>query len=237
MNVCVPALTPGAQGTSDTSALRPYINRAAETWVHSFLLSGSTTRGDLLSVKDKVSIIEIWLEQLPPDRLVACCWNGDDIREASACGIRVMAVLQSLPNASSALDFLASLPGGSYIYSHPMYTPTVFDAKLAALAAKDGVLPAGGKIAKIGFSDITSIRKATGPAFALLDGSSRQIGKRIDAGASGVIATPLSHVPSPFPAADLAALQPVIDASQATLDALPNRPARTAHLLQAAFRS
>ncbi|GGN73953.1 hypothetical protein GCM10010112_43620 [Actinoplanes lobatus] len=237
MIVCVPALTPGAQGTIDTSALRPYINRAANTWVHSFLLSGSTTRGDLLTAKDKGSIIDIWLEQLPPGRIIACCWNSDDIKESSARGVRAMAVLQALPNENAALDFLASLPGGSYIYSHPMYTPTVFNTELATLAAKAGVLPAGGKVAKIGFSDITGIRNATGPEFALLDGSSRQIGKRIEAGASGVIATPLSHIPSPFPTADLPALQPVIDASQATLDALPDRPARTAHLLQAAFGS
>lgn len=235
MIVYVPALTPGAPGTIDIGAIRPYINRAANTWVHSFLLSGSTTRGDLLSVGDRGSIIDIWLEKLPPERLVACCWNSDDIKEANTRGVRPMAVLQGLANKVAALDFLSSLPIGSYIYSHPMYTPTIFDSELAALAAQKGMLPAGGKIAKIGFSDIASIRDATGPEFALLDGSSRQIGNRIKAGAVGVIATPLSHLPLPFPAADLSALQPVIDASQATLDALPDRPARTAHLLQAAF--
>ncbi|WP_212846523.1 hypothetical protein [Actinoplanes ianthinogenes] len=146
-----------------------------------------------------------------------------------------MAVLQGLANKGAALDFLSSLPADSYIYSHPMYTPTVFDSELAAMAAKNGVLPAGGKIAKIGLPDIASIRHAAGPEFTLLDGSSRQIGSRMEAGAAGVIATPLSHLPSPFPTADLSTLQPVIDASQATLDALPDRPARTAYLRRTAF--
>ena len=233
--IVVPALTPISDGHVNAAALRSYIDRAAKLWVGGFLLSGSTTRGDLLSSDERASLIDIWQESFTNDRLLACCWNSVDIEEAYARGVRPMVVLRGLVDTSAALTFLSSLPAVAFIYSHPMYTPTVFDSKLATLAAEEGVLPAGGKIAKIGLSSIAAIRTATGADFVLLDGSSRHIGESMSAGATGVIATPLSHIPNPFPSSDLFALQTAVDASQSVLDSLPDRPQRTAALLEMAF--
>jgi dihydrodipicolinate synthase/N-acetylneuraminate lyase len=233
--IVVPALTPSVSGGVDNEALRPYAKRARDTWVDAFLLSGSTTRGDLLSVGEKARIIDSWLECLPADRLIACCWNEADLREARHRGVRAMAVLRQLTDESAALDFLGSLPIGAYIYSHPMYTPTVFDARMATLASNLGVLPAGGKVAKINLRQIEEMRRAAGGEFVLLDGSSRHISESIRAGAAGVIATPLCHLPKDFPVNSLPGLQAAIDKTQDALDALPDRAARTAFLMSEAF--
>jgi hypothetical protein len=212
-----------------------YAKRAAATWVDAFLLSGSTTRGDLLSAADRASLIDQWLGYLPAHRLIACCWTDQDVREAAKRQVPAMVVMRGLESRQAALDLFASLPTGTYVYSHPMYSPTTLDAALAAAAAAAGVLPAGGKIAKIGLADIAELRAATGPGFRLWDGSSRNIAARLQAGAEGVIATPLCHLPTPFPPQDLPVLQASLDHVQAELDALPTRPDRTNLLLSYAF--
>jgi hypothetical protein len=232
--VIVPALAP-ERGAIERDDVRAYAARAATTWVDAFLLSGSTTRGDLLSVTDRAAVIDLWLEHLPPRRLLACCWEPADVDEAASRGVPVMAVMRGLQNSDAALRFLASLPAGAYVYSHPMYSPIVFDAQLAQAATAHGVLPAGGKLAKIGLSEVTELRAAAGPDFALWDGRCRHIGASLAAGASGVIITPLSHLPHPFPPRDLPELQAAVDAYQAALDALPTRAERTGVLLRAAF--
>ena len=229
--VVVPALSP----RGDDRLVPAYAQRAAATWVDAFLLSGSTTRGDLLSVEQRASLLDRWLEHLPARRLIACCWTDEDVQEAATRGVPAMVVMRDLVDRQAALDFFTGLPAATYVYSHPMYTPTVLDAGLAGEAAAAGVLPAGGKIAKIGLSDISALRRAVGPGFALWDGSSRRISERLGAGAEGVIATPLSHLPTPFPSQDLLVLQAAIDRVQAELDALPTRAERTSFLLQHAF--
>lgn len=229
--VVVPALSPLGQGM----LVPGYARRAAATWVDAFLLSGSTTRGDLLSVAQRADLIDQWLEYLPSHRLIACCWTDQDIREAAKRKVPAMAVMQDLANRQAALDLFASLPTGTYVYSHPMYSPTTLDATLAAEAAAAGVLPAGGKIAKIGLPEIAALRAATGPGFRLWDGSSRGIAARLQAGAEGVIATALCHLPTPFPSQDLPTLQISVDRVQAELDALPTRPDRTNLLMTYAF--
>jgi hypothetical protein len=229
--VVVPALTPLGQG----GIVSAYAQRAAATWIDAFLLSGSTTRGDLLSVAERASLIDQWLEYLPRHRVIACCWTEQDIREASERGVAAMVVMRNLATQRDALDLFATLPPGTLVYSHPMYSPTVLGPVLANAAAAAGVLPAGGKIAKIGPADITALRAATSPEFRLWDGSSRTIAARLQAGAEGVIATPLSHLPASFPSRDLLTLQTALDHVQAELDALPARPERTDLLMTYAF--
>lgn len=229
--VVVPALSPLGQG----ELVPAYAQKAAATWVDAFLLSGSTTRGDLLSTAQRAKLLDRWLDYLPTHRLIACCWIDEDIHESAARGVPAMVVMRGLANRQAALDLFAALPAGTYVYSHPMYTSAVLDAVLAKEASEAGVLPAGGKIAKIGLSDIAALRAAAGPDFALWDGSSRRISERLQAGAEGIIATPLSHLPTPFPSQDLLALQASIDPVQAELDALPTRAERTDFLLQHAF--
>jgi hypothetical protein len=54
------------------------------------------------------------------------------------------------------------------------------------------------------------------------------------AGASGVVATPLCAFETELPPRETGALQPVVDAVQNVLDALPDRAAKTAELLRRA---
>jgi dihydrodipicolinate synthase/N-acetylneuraminate lyase len=233
--VVVPALNPTQDGDLRGDALDRYASRAAASWVDALLLSGSTTRGDLLSIAQRADLIDLWLQYLPPHRLIACCWCPEDINAANERGVAAMMVMRDLPDRRAAVDLLAALPPNTFIYSHPMYSTAVFDAGLAAEAAAAGVTPAGGKIAKVSVAEVAAIRAAVGPGFALWDGSSRHIAASVQAGAAGVIATPLSPFPEPFPPSDLQALQPAVDAVQAALDALPDRPERTALLASLAF--
>ena len=233
--VIVPALTPGTDGAIQTAAAHAYAQRAASTWIDAGLLSGSTTRGDLLTVAQRADLIDLWRQHVPADRLIACCWTTDDVTAAAERGVAPMIVLRDLADRQAALDFLASLPAGTYIYSHPMYTPTVFDAELAAAACAEKVLPAGGKLAKVDLNEVTAIRAAAGPGFRLWDGRCRHIAASAEAGAAGVIVTPLSHIPDPFPEPNLPDLQAAVDRYQAAIDAQPDRPHRTALLQAAAF--
>jgi len=138
-----------------------------------------------------------------------------------------MIVMQSPRDDEQALSLLARLPPGAYIYSHPKYGLTVLNATLTATARRRGVLPAGAKISKITAGDITAIRHAAGSQWTLWDASARHIRTSLAAGASGVVATPLSHVPTRFPDRPVSVLQPAIDAVQEQLDRLPSRAARS----------
>ena len=109
------------------------------------------------------------------------------------------------------------------------------DAELATAARDAGVLPAGGKFAKISLDGVRALRAATGRDFALWDGRCRHIAASLAVGAAGIIATPLSHLPDPFPPAELSHLQAALDGYQAALDALATRAERTLMLQRAAF--
>jgi len=227
-DIVVPALSFATHGRLDRDAVRRYAERAAGTWVDVFLLSGSTTRGDLLTVADRAALLDLWLDVLPASRLMACCWVAEDVAEAEDRGMAPMAVMHDVPAPSQALDLFAALPRHAFVYSHPMYGGVVLDPTLAETAATAGVLPAGGKIAKIPVDGIAALRQATGADFRLWDGSSRHVEASIRAGASGVIATPLSMLPNPFPDRDITLLQQALTKIQGALDALPTRADRTA---------
>ena len=146
-----------------------------------------------------------------------------------------MAVLRGHTAEESLLGALKKLPRGALVYSHPMYSEVVLDSDACAAAVSHGVLPAGGKLAKISKADIRKIREIAGPDFELWDGSCRDIAGSVAAGANGVVATPLSSLPSPFPDASLAVLQTELTAIQASLDALPDRVARSRFLAAGAW--
>lgn len=136
--------------------------------------------------------------------------------------------LPTQPPAGASL--LADLPASAYVYSHPKYGSTLFDATLAGAARQRAILPAGAKLSKITTDDITTIRHAAGARWTLWDASARHINASLAAGASGVVATPLSHLPTPFPNRSPSVLQRAIDAMQQELDPLPS-PAERSQLL------
>jgi hypothetical protein len=236
-DVVVPALSLRAlDGSVDLAATRAYAQRAAATWVDFFLLSGSTTRGFEHRPSERAAVLDLWLALTPASRLLACCWKPDDLAHAAQRGIAPVAVMQGLADQTQALAFLRTLPSGAHIYSHPMFGGAVFDAGLAGAAREQGVLPAGGKLAKISTTEITKVHATTGYTFRLWDGSSRRIRASVDAGAAGVVATPLCAFDTELPAKDIDLLQAAVDSVQRTLDALPDRASRTAELISRARR-
>ncbi|HET9257524.1 MAG TPA: hypothetical protein VFO16_20305 [Pseudonocardiaceae bacterium] len=229
--IVVPALTirtPG--GELDESGNARYAQRAARTWVDRFILSGTTARGYLMTVQDRSSLVRVWLDHVEPARLLACCWTRADVDNAVAHGVTPIAAIPHCHDDDTALRFFGSLPPGSFIYSHPGNSPTIFDAALCAKASASGCLPAGAKLSKQSHHEIAAIRAQAGEDFIVWDGSSRNIAGSLAAGATGVVATPLSPVPQPFPPRELSHLQTILDEIQADLDQLPSRDARSDHL-------
>jgi dihydrodipicolinate synthase/N-acetylneuraminate lyase len=236
-DVVVPALAlSDGNAAIDYEKTSRYAKRAAATWIDYFILSGSTTRGQDLTPSQRADILDLWLTVAEPRRLLACCWAPEDFDNAARRGIAPMATMRNLDSVNAALGFLRSLPSGAYIYSHPMFGGSVFDAALAEAAKHEGILPAGGKLAKVKAPAITEIHAITGDAFKLWDGSSRRIQTSLDAGAAGVVATPLCAFDTILPAKEPALVQAIVDPVQEVLDALPDRPARTRELLARASR-
>lgn len=223
-----------SDGRLDRDATRRYAVRAAGTWVDRFIVSGSTTRGDLLAPPQRAELLDLWLEVTEASRLLACAWCPDDLAYAEHRGIAPLAVMQNSANRRDACGFFAGLPPNAYVYSHPMYGPTVLDAALAEFTRERDVLPKGAKIAKISIDEVRAVRGVVGTNFCLWDGSSRHIRTSLEAGASGVVATPLNALPTPFPKRSVVALQLVIDKIQAKLDRQSSRAARLALLTELA---
>ncbi|MGY1969740.1 hypothetical protein ACW9HH_36455 [Nocardia gipuzkoensis] len=223
--VIVPAVTLRTEaGDLDLPAIRQYASRAAHTWVDRFLLNGSTTRGFEYSAADRLAVLEAWLETVNPVRLLACCWTPEDVRDAVNRHVTPMAVMSGLPNMASALQFLAELPEAAAIYSHPtMFDGLPFTPDLAAAASVAECLPIGGKLAKVDLSVISEIRNLA-PDFQTWDGSSRQVRKSLEAGAVGIVATPLAGlIAGDLPPKDIDVLQGVLDRRQSELDLLSSR--------------
>ncbi|MFI9406240.1 hypothetical protein [Nocardia sp. NPDC052316] len=116
-----------------------------------------------------------------------------------------------------------------------MFGGTVFDTTFARAARHAGVLPVGGKIAKVSVDEVNAIHEAAGDAFRLWDGSSRRITASLSAGAAGIVATPLSPFVDNFPIKTISAIQLAVDPVQRALDALATRAERTDALMHAAI--
>jgi dihydrodipicolinate synthase/N-acetylneuraminate lyase len=229
--IVVPALALRDEGGRlDAAATAHYARRTAETWVDRFLLSGTTTRGDRMTPDERAAVLDLWLDVAPATRLLAGCWTPSDIDAANDRSVPPIVVMRDLAGTAAALCFLQSLPAGAYVYSHPSHSPVTLDAELCAKAREAGYLPAGAKLAKVGPEDLRSVRSAAGGSFALWDASSRDVAASVAAGASGVVATPLSPFVYPLPPQGTRGVQALLDRVQRQLDALGSREARSAHL-------
>lgn len=237
-HIVVPALTIRTpEGSLDRPGNAQYATRAASTWVDRFILSGTTARGYAMTERERLGVLLVWLDHTDPARVLACCWSRADIDNAAAQGVTPIVAIPHLHNDYAALRFFASLPAGSFIYSHPGNSPTVFDAQLCSKARSSGCLPVGAKLSKVSHREIAAVRAQAEPSFILWDGSSQDIAGSITAGATGVVATPLSAFVQPFPPRDIAHLQPALNEVQADLDRLPSRDARSDHLAALAAAS
>ena len=163
-----------ASGRIDQHATRLYAERAAATWVDYFILSGSTTRGQQLTTTQRATVLDLCLDVASPERLLACCWEPDDLGHAAKRDITPMATMRNLRDQDHALAFLQALPASAYIYSHPIFGQQTFDVKLADVARRNGVMPAGGKIAKLATADVSALSQVAGASFRLC-GTDRRV--------------------------------------------------------------
>jgi dihydrodipicolinate synthase/N-acetylneuraminate lyase len=234
--VVIPALAfRTAENELDLGLTRAYAERAARTWTDRFILSGSTALGDLLASTERALILDVWSEVLERSRLVACCWCREDIEQAGQRKILPLVVMRDLRDEAQVCSFFAGLPEGAFVYSNPKFTPTALDPALAVDAQQRGLLPAGAKISKLAVGDIGRIRSSIGNGFTLWDGSSRHIETSLAAGASGVVATPLSVLPEPFPRRSVEELQATVHRLYAHVDGAVCREDRM-DLLTSLFR-
>lgn len=230
-HIVVPALTiRTSEGKLDEKGTAQYARRAVSTWVDRFILSGTTARGYSMTERERLFVLRVWLDHAHPARVLSCCWSRTDVDNATAQGVTPIVAMPRLHDDDATLRFLASLPPGSFVYSHPGNSPTVFDAQLCSKARNSDCLPVGAKLSKASHREIAAVRAQAGPSFILWDGSSRDIAGSIAAGATGVVTTPLSPITQPFPPRDLTQLQPALDEVQAYLDQLPSREGRSDHL-------
>jgi dihydrodipicolinate synthase/N-acetylneuraminate lyase len=223
VRITVPVLTlRDAHGRIAPTANAEYAARAARTWLDHFMVNGTIGGGETSTPDERRTLLEIWAQHLPASRLLACCWTPEDLAHAADVGITPIAVLQNHPDDAALLSFLATLPPGAWVYSHPKYSPVTFTHAVATHARREGCLPAGGKICKVSLDDVTQLRQATGKRFGLYDGRCRHLARSVQAGATGIIAVPLSPLPVDLPERDdIDGVQDVINRVQAIIDTLP----------------
>jgi len=236
--IVVPALTlRDGSGRLDEVATAAYAARAADTWIDRFILSGTTTQGQSMTLDERAAVLDLWLDVAPSARLLAGCWTDADIDQAQQRGVAPIVVMRDLADRAAARAFLRSLPAGAYVYSHPTHSPMTLDAELCAAAGEAGCLPAGAKLAKVRPGDIQAVRRTTGQRFTLWDASCRNIARSVAVGASGVVATPLSPFVLPNRPYELGALQCQLNVVQNELDRLGSPTARRDYLHARAARS
>jgi len=219
-SIIVPALTLwNLSGEVDRGATAAYAQRAADTWLDLFMLSGSIGEGKTSTPFARRCTLEAWLDKVPKERLLTCIWSDDDYDAALSLGVRPVVVLQNLENSKSLMKLLSRIPTGSFIYSHPQYSQTTLTPSNAARAVQEGVLPAGGKLSKISLEDLRNLRTTVGNEFALYDGRCRHIEASVRAGANGVVVVPFSALPLQLPHRhEITKLQSLINQMQSLVD-------------------
>lgn len=134
-HIVVPALTIRTpEGSVDKQGTAQYAKRAASTWVARFILSGTTARGYSMTERERLCVLRVWLDHAHPARVLSCCWSRTDVDNATAQRVTPIVAMPHLHDDDATLRFLASLPAGSFIYSHPGNSPTIFDAQLCSKA-------------------------------------------------------------------------------------------------------
>ncbi|MBW0270074.1 hypothetical protein ATM97_02925 [Nocardia sp. MH4] len=228
--VVVPALhIPRATGGIDLEQTRRYAESAARSWVERFLINGSTTGGRELHVAEREAVLDVWLDVVGRERLLACSWSWRDITAACERGVLPMAVMTPDFVGADVLQWLGKLPPAT-IYSHPAYGASVWTPELARTSTAAAIAPLGGKVSKIDTDQVRALHAAA-PEFSLWDGSARHIRESLAAGASGVVLTPLAGDLHRLPLKTVHNVQTFVDVVQAELDQIPSKADRRQLLL------
>lgn len=195
MDILIPALSlRRANGEFDEPAMTTYIRRASDTWIDRFILAGSTDSGYSLTNGQRETLLDFWISAVPASRLIACCWSHSDTEAALQRGIDVLATV-----ASHHTRHLTDLPPSVFAYSHPHHSPIVVTAPAVTEAREQHTLVRGTKVSKISTEGLSAIRAAAGEDFILWHGSSRDLGRSWQFGATGVVCASLAVIPTPFP--------------------------------------
>ncbi len=234
----IPALTlRRTDGSLDLDLTERYAERASCTPARCFLISGTTGCGEQSRPGERAQLLSIWRRMVAVERLVACCWQEEDIQAAMKLSIQPMVVIRNQASIRQLLNTLAAIPRESLVYSHPRYSSITFDVPAAAAARETGVLPCGAKVSKISVDTVTSLRSITGDAFELWHGSSRNVSLSLKQGASGVVSTALSSLPDELEESNLSNFQGIIDRNQSILDDFRHHNERVDFLAASARRA
>lgn len=229
-SVIVPALhIPRTTGEIDLERTRRYAESAADSWVDRFLINGSTTGGRELRGGDREAILDIWLDTVGRERLLSCSWSWRDVTAARERDVLPMAVMTPEFVGTDVLQWLRALPPAT-IYSHPAYGGPVWTPELARASTAAAIAPLGGKISKVDADQVRALHEAA-PEFLLWDGSARHIHESLDAGASGVVLTPLAGDLHHLPSKTVHDVQKFVDVVQAELDRIGSKTNRRQLLL------
>ncbi|MFD8104363.1 dihydrodipicolinate synthase family protein [Nocardia fluminea] len=232
-SIIVPALhIPRANGGIDLDRTLRYAEEAAASWVDQFLINGSTTGGRELPGADREAILDIWLDAVGRERLLACSWSWRDIAVARERGVMPMAVMTPDFVGADVLRWFRELTPAT-IYSHPVYGGPVWTPELARTSAAAEMAPLGGKVSKVDIDQVRALHAAA-PEFSLWDGSARHICESLDAGASGVVLTPLAGDLHRLPSKTIHDVQKFVNIIQAELDQIGRKVDRQRLLLDRA---
>lgn len=218
--IVVPAPTfrlPDAAIDRDTT--NRYARRIADTWARHIIVSGPMGWGECSTPGERAAILDLWLQHVEPARLIAACWDTEDVRIAQRQQVQPLVMLQAADEEDLSAQ-LGDAPSNSWMYANPRYSHALLTPELVAATPVDGV-----KLSKVTLTDIAATRAAN-PNTVIVHGSSRAIVASIEAGASLVTAAPLATLPDPWPAPDLDVIQTSANSIQQYLDELPTHHTR-----------
>jgi hypothetical protein len=115
-----------------------------------------------------LELLKIWLENLPAERILGCAWELGEADEIGRVGATPMAVIQGAETDEDALQFLRTLPTGSYVYSHPQYTNRTLTPAAPEKARAEGVRPAGARVSKVDLDELHALKGRIGSRFRAL---------------------------------------------------------------------
>lgn len=213
MRLLLPGLTfRDESGALDISDCERYARRADRTWVAGFIVCGSNGQGSCMTQDERITLLDLWLQNTSAERVVMCCWSATDHEVALARGVTPLLT-------SSLFKSVGTAYSHCLIYSHPNDSPV----DLCSLRE----LVNGAKVSKVDLRTLSHFRSWFGRDFELLHGSSRSCAASLAAGASGIVSSALSVVPSPFPRSDVHSTQLAADRIQSVLDSVGSKTLRT----------
>lgn len=194
-------------------------------WTKHILVNGPMGHGEVSTPSERALVLDMWLECVPSERLIAACWDPADVRAAQARRVRPLVMLSADTDVQLAQQ-LHEAPVNAWVYANPRYSRVLLSGELATASRVAGV-----KLSKVSTEDLATMRAAC-PDATIVHGSSRNIAASLDAGADLVTAAPLAATPATSLDLDLSVIQRHVDTIQASLDKQDGHDARVRWVAQ-----